>query len=49
MAKVLKCGDLYLGCKFEARGETEEGVLRAASEHAQKEHELTEIRPEDWE
>jgi predicted small metal-binding protein len=49
MGKVLKCGDVHLGCKFEARGNTEEEVLRAASEHARKEHALTEIRPEDWE
>jgi predicted small metal-binding protein len=49
MGKVLKCGDVHMGCKFEARGNTEEEVLRAASEHAKKEHNLTEIRPEDWE
>jgi predicted small metal-binding protein len=49
MGKVLKCGDVHLGCKFEARGNSEEEVLQAASEHAQKEHQLTEIRPEDWE
>jgi predicted small metal-binding protein len=49
MAKVLKCGDVHLGCKFEARGKTDEEVLRAAEEHARKEHNLTEIRPEDWE
>ena len=49
MGKVLKCGDVHLGCKFEARANTEEEVLRAASEHARKEHNLTEVRPEDWE
>jgi predicted small metal-binding protein len=49
MGKVLKCGDVHLGCKFEARGNTDEEVLRAASEHAKKEHKLTEVRPEDWE
>jgi predicted small metal-binding protein len=49
MGKVLKCGDVHLGCKFEARGDSEEEVLRSASEHAMKEHTLTEIRPEDWE
>jgi predicted small metal-binding protein len=49
MGKVLKCGDVHLGCKFEARGNTEEEVLRAPSEHARKEHNLTEVRPEDWE
>jgi predicted small metal-binding protein len=49
MGKVLKCGDVHLGCKFEARGNTDEEVLRAAEDHARKEHSLTEIRPQDWE
>lgn len=49
MGRVLKCNDVHLGCKFEARGQDEEEVLRAHSEHAKKEHKLTEIRPEDWE
>ncbi len=49
MGKVLKCGDVHPGCTFEARGNTEEEVLRAASEHARKEHNLTEVRPGDWE
>jgi predicted small metal-binding protein len=49
MGKVLKCSDVHLGCKFEAHGESEEDVLRVHSEHAKKEHKLTEIRPEDWE
>jgi predicted small metal-binding protein len=49
MGRVLKCSDVYLGCKFEALGENEEDVLRVHSEHAKKEHKLTEIRAEDWE
>jgi predicted small metal-binding protein len=49
VSKVLKCGDVHPGCKFEARGNTDEEVLRAASEHAKKEHNLTEVRPEDLE
>lgn len=49
MGRVLKCNDVHLGCKFEARGVDEEEVLHSHAEHAKKEHKLTEIRPEDWE
>jgi predicted small metal-binding protein len=46
MAKVLKCGDLNPGCKFEARGNTEEEVLKNAAEHANTAHDMKEISPE---
>jgi predicted small metal-binding protein len=49
MGRVLKCSDVFLGCKFEVYGETEDEILRRHAEHAKKEHKLTEIRPEDWE
>ena len=49
MGRVLKCSDVHLGCKFEVRGETEEEILHQHAVHAKKEHNLTEIRPEDWE
>jgi predicted small metal-binding protein len=49
VGRVLKCGDVHLGCKFEVRGETEDEILRQHTEHAKKEHRLTEIRPENWE
>jgi len=38
MAKVLRCGELFPGCSIEARGETEEDVLRQAAEHARRDH-----------
>jgi predicted small metal-binding protein len=38
MEKVLKCGDLFPGCQAEARGETDEEVLRQAGEHARTAH-----------
>jgi predicted small metal-binding protein len=38
MAKVLQCGELFPGCSIEARGETEDEVLRQAAEHARRDH-----------
>lgn len=38
MTKVLKCGDLMPGCRFEARGATEQDVLKAAAAHAKEAH-----------
>jgi predicted small metal-binding protein len=46
MAKVLKCGDLMPGCAFEARGNSEDEVLKVAAEHAKTAHNLREITPE---
>ncbi len=40
MTKVLKCGDLVPGCAFEARGETDEEILKAAAAHAKEAHGL---------
>jgi predicted small metal-binding protein len=45
MTKVLKCGDLMPGCGFEARGTTEQDVLKAAAVHAKEAHGL-EATPE---
>jgi predicted small metal-binding protein len=33
-------------CDFEARGATEEDILRQAAEHAKKDHGMTEISPD---
>jgi predicted small metal-binding protein len=46
MAKILKCGDLNPGCSFEAQGNNEDEVLRAAAEHARTKHGMTSIPPE---
>jgi predicted small metal-binding protein len=43
MAKVLKCGELFPGCAVEARGETEEEILKQAAEHARRDHGVGEI------
>jgi predicted small metal-binding protein len=45
MAKVLRCGELFPGCTTEARGETEEEILRQAADHARRDHGLTAIDP----
>ena len=38
MGKVLRCGELFPGCAVEARGETEEEILKQAAEHARRDH-----------
>ena len=43
MGKILRCGELFPGCSIEARGETEEEVLKQAAEHARKDHGLGQI------
>ncbi len=43
MAKVLRCRDIGMDCKFEARAETEEEILKKAVEHAQAVHNMKEI------
>ena len=46
MAKVLKCGDLNPGCKFEARGNSEDEVLKRAAEHAKTAHNMLSMPPD---
>jgi predicted small metal-binding protein len=38
MAKVLRCRDFGLDCPKEIRAETEEELIKLASEHAEKDH-----------
>jgi predicted small metal-binding protein len=45
MGKILRCGELFPGCSIEARGETEEEILRQAAEHARRDHGLAQIEP----
>jgi predicted small metal-binding protein len=47
MAKILECAqvDPSSGCQHVVRGETEEGVLTKAAEHA-KEHGIRDVTPE---
>jgi predicted small metal-binding protein len=46
MTKVLRCRDVGMDCKFEARAETEEEILKKAVEHAQAVHNMKEIPKE---
>jgi predicted small metal-binding protein len=43
MAKVLFCHDLVPGCRFEARGDSEDEVLAQAVDHIATAHRMTEI------
>ena len=43
MGKILRCGELFPGCAIEARGETEEEILKQAAEHVRKDHGLSQI------
>jgi len=48
MAKVLRCK--HIGpdtkCEFEAKGETEQDILKQVKDHAAKVHNIREITPE---
>ncbi len=44
--KELRCGDLMPGCNFVAQGKDVAEVMAKASEHAKKDHGMTNIPPE---
>ena len=46
MEKRLSCRDVGADCDFVACGKTEEEIFQKASEHARKEHNMSEI-PKD--
>lgn len=46
MSKVICCRDVGVDCDWEARGETEEEILKKCGEHAQKDHGMKEIPQE---
>ena len=46
MAKVLYCNDLVPGCKFEARGNSEEEVLAEIADHIAVAHNLVNLSDE---
>jgi predicted small metal-binding protein len=46
MAKVLYCNDLVPGCKFEARGNSEEEVLAEIADHIAIAHNTVSISDE---
>jgi predicted small metal-binding protein len=44
--KVIRCRDVGVDCDFEARGQTEQEVLRECTEHARSAHGMEEIPAE---
>ena len=46
MVKVLRCKDVGVGCRFEARAATEEEVLKIAAQHAKTDHGIDEVKQE---
>jgi len=46
MAKIVSCRDLAVDCDFVVRGETEQDILQQCTEHARKDHGMTEIPAE---
>lgn len=46
MAKIVRCREVGVDCDFEARGESEQDVLRQCAQHAKTAHGMDEIPPE---
>jgi predicted small metal-binding protein len=46
MAKTMRCADVVGSCYFVARGDSEQEILKQASEHARSAHGINEITPE---
>ena len=48
MAKILRCKHIGpdTSCQFEAKGETEDEILKQVATHAAAEHGITQVTPE---
>ncbi len=46
MPKVLKCGDVVVGCSTVLEGQDDAEVIRKATEHAETVHRMATIAPE---
>ncbi len=48
MAKILRCKHIGpdTSCQFEAKGETEDEILKQVAAHAAAEHGITQVTPE---
>lgn len=46
MAKSICCADMFPGCEFTAKAETEEELLNLAAEHASSVHGVTALTDE---
>ncbi len=43
MGKVFNCGDVVQGCQAKFSGESEAEILRLVAQHAQQDHDMTEV------
>ena len=43
MAKILKCAELVSGCSAVFRGETEDDIIKQATEHSKTAHNVPDI------
>jgi predicted small metal-binding protein len=43
MTKIVRCRDVGVDCDFEARGQTDEEVIKKCEKHARAEHGMEEI------
>jgi predicted small metal-binding protein len=46
MTKVIKCRDVGVDCDFEARGQTEQEVMKKCADHARSAHGMKELPAE---
>jgi predicted small metal-binding protein len=46
MAKEMRCGDLMPGCNTVIEGKDEKEVMAKATEHARKDHNITNVTPD---
>jgi predicted small metal-binding protein len=46
MRKVLDCSELYPGCDFEMRGNSEDDILKQVTAHAKTAHNMQNISPD---
>jgi predicted small metal-binding protein len=46
MKKHIACGDIVSGCKFTTSAATEEELIRQVTQHAAREHGVTDLSPE---
>ena len=46
MARILRCRDVGMNCRFEAQGKTVDEVLKQAAAHARAEHGVKRVTQE---
>ena len=46
MKKEIACNDVVPGCKFTAKAETEEELMKKVADHAAHEHGVKDVTPE---